>query len=253
MSVDAARPVALVTGAARGIGRSTAIACARNGFDVALNFSRSRAATEAVAADVAALGARTLLFQADVADEALVREMLQAVGSEFGRLDALVNNAAIANSVGGKAYDAIPEAEWDRIFRVNVKGTWLACKQFGPMLVAGGGGAIVNMASDTALWGATLLLHYVATKGAIIAMTRTLASELGPQRVTVNAVAPGLIEVEATSGVPAARWNEYRTRRALKVDQTPDDIAGTVAFLCSPDATYITGQTIVVDGGMVMS
>jgi NAD(P)-dependent dehydrogenase (short-subunit alcohol dehydrogenase family) len=135
---------------------------------------------------------------------------------------------------------------------VNVKGTWLACKQFGPLLVAGGGGAIVNMASDTALWGASRLLHYVATKGAIIAMTRSLASELGPDRVTVNAVAPGLIEVEATGGVPEARWNDYRSRRALKYDQTPNDIAGTVAFLCSAEAAYITGQTIVVDGGMVM-
>jgi len=189
--------------------------------------------------------------QTDIADAASLAALAKHV-AECGRIDALVNNAAIANSVGGKTYDEISEAEWERLFRVNVKGTWLACKQFGPLLVAAGGGAIVNMASDTALWGASRLLHYVATKGAIIAMTRSLASELGPDRVTVNAVAPGLIEVEATGGVPEARWNDYRSRRALKYDQTPNDIAGTVAFLCSPEATYITGQTIVVDGGMVM-
>ncbi len=135
---------------------------------------------------------------------------------------------------------------------MNVKGTWLACKHVAPAIVAGGGGAVVNLASDTALWGATRLLHYVSTKGAIIAMTRSLASELGPQNVTVNAVAPGLIENEATAGVPETRWNDYRTRRLLTRDQTPQDIAGTVAFLLSPDGAYITGQTIAVDGGMVM-
>jgi NAD(P)-dependent dehydrogenase (short-subunit alcohol dehydrogenase family) len=188
----------------------------------------------------------------DIADAASLAALVEHVASR-GRLDALVNNAAIANSVGGKTYDAIPEAEWERLFRVNVKGTWLTCKHLAPLIVAGGGGAIVNIASDTALWGASRLLHYVATKGAIIAMTRSLASELGPDRVTVNAVAPGLIEVEATGGVPETRWNDYRSRRALAHDQTPGDVAGTVAFLCSPDATYITGQTIVVDGGMVMT
>jgi NAD(P)-dependent dehydrogenase (short-subunit alcohol dehydrogenase family) len=105
--------------------------------------------------------------------------------------------------------------------------------------------------SDTALWGPTRLLHYVATKGALIAITRSLARELGPSNVTVNAIAPGLIANEATAGVPRTRYEEYRTRRMLSRDQGPDDVTGAVAFLCSPDAAYITGQTIVVDGGMV--
>jgi NAD(P)-dependent dehydrogenase (short-subunit alcohol dehydrogenase family) len=135
---------------------------------------------------------------------------------------------------------------------VNVRGTWLACKHIAPHIAASGGGSIVNLASDTALWGATRLLHYVATKGAIIAMTRSLARELGPQRVRVNTIAPGLIAGEATGGVPETRWNEYRSRRALTDDQHPDDIAGAVAFLVSSDARYITGHTLVVDGGMVM-
>ena len=135
---------------------------------------------------------------------------------------------------------------------MNVKGTWLTCKHIAPAIVRFGGGAIVNLASDTALWGATRLLHYVATKGAIIAMTRSLARELGPDGVRVNAVAPGLIANDATSGVPEARWSEYRSRRALAKDETPDDVAGAVAFLASPDARYITGHTLVVDGGMVM-
>jgi NAD(P)-dependent dehydrogenase (short-subunit alcohol dehydrogenase family) len=242
--------VAVVTGAGRGLGRAIAERLAAGGRHVVIAELDPALGAESAAA-ITAGGGSASFMQTDIAEAASLAALAEHVAAR-GRIDALVNNAAIANSVGGKGYDAIPESEWDRIFRVNVKGTWLACKQFGPMLVAGGGGAIVNLASDTALWGASLLLHYVATKGAVIAMTRTLASELGPHRVTVNAVAPGLIEVEATSGVPEKRWNDYRTRRALKHDQTPEDIAGTVAFLCSPDATYITGQTIVVDGGMVM-
>ena len=245
-----ARNVAIVTGAGRGLGRAIAERLAAGGRHVVIAELDPQRGAEA-AATIAAGGGSASFARTDIADAASLAALAEHVAT-CGTLDALVNNAAIANSVGGKTYDEIPEAEWERLFRVNVKGTWLACKQFGPMLVAGGGGAIVNLASDTALWGASLLLHYVATKGAIIAMTRSLATELGPQNVTVNAVAPGLIEVEATGGVPEARWNDYRSRRALKRDQTPEDVAGTVAFLCSPEAAYITGQTIVVDGGMVM-
>jgi NAD(P)-dependent dehydrogenase (short-subunit alcohol dehydrogenase family) len=244
------RRVVVVTGAGRGLGRAIAERLAAGGRHVVvaeLDPTLGAAASAAIEGS----GLSASFVQTDITDAASLAALAKHV-AECGRIDALVNNAAIANSVGGKTYDEISESEWERLFRVNVKGTWLACKQFGPLLVAAGGGAIVNMASDTALWGASRLLHYVATKGAIIAMTRSLANELGPDRVTVNAVAPGLIEVEATGGVPEARWNDYRSRRALKYDQTPNDIAGTVAFLCSPDAAYITGQTIVVDGGMVM-
>jgi NAD(P)-dependent dehydrogenase (short-subunit alcohol dehydrogenase family) len=242
--------VAVVTGAGRGLGRAIAERLAAGGRHVVIAEIDATLGSETAAA-IAAAGGLASFFHTDIADAASLTGLSEHAQA-YGRIDALVNNAAIANSVGGKMYDEIEESEWDRLFRVNVKGTWLACKHVGPIVAAGGGGAIVNLASDTALWGASRLLHYVATKGAIIAMTRTLANELGPRNVTVNAVAPGLIEVEATGGVPEARWNDYRTRRALTFDQTPEDIAGTVAFLTSPDAKYITGQTIVVDGGMVM-
>jgi len=202
-------------------------------------------------ATAAAIGERATFVHTDIADAASLAA-LAAAATGIGRIAALINNAALANSVGGKTYAEIEEADWDRLFRVNVKGTWLACKHVAPHIAAGGGGAIVNLASDTALWGATRLLHYVATKGAIVAMTRSLARELGPQRVRVNAVAPGLIAGEATNGVPETRWNDYRSRRALTDDQTPDDVAGAVAFLAGDDARYITGHTLVVDGGMVM-
>jgi NAD(P)-dependent dehydrogenase (short-subunit alcohol dehydrogenase family) len=244
------RRVAVVTGAGRGLGRTIAERLAAGGRHVViaeLDAERGRDAAARIVAD----GGSASFVQTDIADAASLAALADHAVAH-GPLDALINNAAIANSIGGKTYDAIEQDEWERIMRVNVTGTWLACKHLGPRMVAGGGGAIVNVASDTALWGATRLLHYVASKGAIIAMTRSLARELGPHRVTVNAVAPGLIEGEATAGVPAARWNDYRSRRALGRDQTPADVAGAVAFLCSPEAAYITGQTIAVDGGMVM-
>ncbi len=244
------RRVAVVTGAGRGLGRTIAERLAIDGRHVVIAEIDAAIGRE-TAARITADGGFATFVHTDIADAASLTA-LAAHAVAHGPIDALVNNAAIANSIGGRTYDEIEQDEWERIFRVNVTGTWLACKHLAPRIVAGGGGAIVNVASDTALWGATRLLHYVASKGALIAMTRSLARELGPQHVTVNAVAPGLIEGEATAGVPEARWHDYRSRRALNRDQTPADVAGTVAFLCSPDAAYITGQTIAIDGGMVM-
>ncbi len=244
------RRVAVVTGAGRGLGRTIAERLAADGRHVVIAEIDAELGA-ATAARITAGGGSASFVHTDIAVAASLAALAEATRAA-GTLDALVNNAAIANSIGGKTYDAIEQSEWDRVLRVNVTGTWLACKHLAPLIVAGGGGAIVNVASDTALWGATRLLHYVASKGAVIAMTRSLARELGPARVRVNAIAPGLIEGEATAGVPETRWNDYRSRRALADDQTPADVAGAVAFLCSSDARYVTGQTIAVDGGMVM-
>ncbi len=242
-------PVAIVTGAGRGLGAAIAHRLAREHHVVVAEIDATAGA--ACAAAIVAAGHAATFVHTDIAEASSLAALVTAAQAR-GPIVALVNNAAIANSVGGKTYAEIDEADWDRLFRVNVKGTWLACKHVAPAIVASGGGSIVNVASDTALWGATRLLHYVATKGAIIAMTRSLARELGPAHVRVNTVAPGLIAGEATAGVPETRWNDYRSRRALTVDQAPDDIAGAVAFLVSPDARTITGHTLVVDGGMVM-
>jgi NAD(P)-dependent dehydrogenase (short-subunit alcohol dehydrogenase family) len=240
------RRVAIVTGAGRGLGAAIAHRLASDFHVVVAEIDG-----DAGRATAAAIGGGATFVHTDIADASSLATLAERA-TALGRVAALINNAALANSVGGKTYAEIDEADWDRLFRVNVKGTWLACKHVAPHMVSAGGGSIVNLASDTALWGATRLLHYVATKGAIISMTRSLARELGAQGVRVNTVAPGLVAGEATAGVPETRWNDYRSRRALGGDQTPEDVAGAVAFLAGDESRYITGHTLVVDGGMVM-
>jgi len=142
---------------------------------------------------------------------------------------------------------------WDAVMNVNVRGTWLMSRAALPYLSESGRGSIVNIASDTALWGAPKLLAYVASKGAVIAMTRSLAREFGEQGVTVNAIAPGLTEVEATAYVPAERHAYYQKGRALARPQVPDDVSGPVLFLLSDAARFVTGQLLPVNGGFVMN
>jgi NAD(P)-dependent dehydrogenase (short-subunit alcohol dehydrogenase family) len=169
----------------------------------------------------------------------------------LGGLDGLVNNASITNS-GGKTCEELTLDTWDQVMQVNVRGTWLMTKACLPALRASGQGAIVNLASDTPLWGAPNLLAYVASKGAIIAMTRSLARELGTDNITVNAIAPGLVLVEATAYVPEARHRLYNDQRAIQRPQLPEDVSGAVLFALSDLARFITGQTLPVNGGFVM-
>jgi NAD(P)-dependent dehydrogenase (short-subunit alcohol dehydrogenase family) len=177
--------------------------------------------------------------------------MQQAV-DWLGGLDGLVNNAAITNS-GGKFMGELDVATWDRVMAVNVRGPWLATVAAQPHLKASGSGRIVNLASDTALWGAPKLMAYVASKGAVMAMTRSMARELGADGTTVNAIAPGLTLVEATQYVPEARHQHYMDGRAIKRTQVPEDLTAAVIFLLSPASGFITGQLLPINGGFVMS
>ena len=241
--------VVVVTGAGRGLGRAFAEKCAAEGARVCI--AELLPDIGQGAAD--AIGEQALFVQTDVADWASVKCMADRVAATWGGIDGLVNNAAIATGVGGKRFDEIDPDAFLRVLDVNVRGTWQACKAVYPHLKARGGGSIVNLASDTALWGATALLHYVASKGAVISMTRSLAREMGPDNIAVNAIAPGLTRVEVTELVPRERHELYEDGRAMSRPQFPDDVTGAVAFLLSDDARFITGQLLPVNGGFVFN
>jgi NAD(P)-dependent dehydrogenase (short-subunit alcohol dehydrogenase family) len=241
----------LVTGGARGLGAAFVTALAAAGAHVAFGDVLEDAG-RALAESLRAGGKIAQFVPLDLADPASVDAFVSASAAALGGLDALVNNAAITNS-GGKPADALPVATWDAVMNVNVRGTWLASCAALPHLRDSGRGSIVNIASDTALWGAPNLAAYVASKGAVIALTRSLAREFGAHGVTVNAIAPGLTEVEATEYVPAERHAYYLKGRALARAQVPDDVTGPVLFLLSDAARFVTGQLLPVNGGFVMN
>ncbi|ATJ81059.1 SDR family oxidoreductase [Halomonas beimenensis] len=241
----------LVTGAARGLGRSVAEAAAADGARLVL----SDILAEELEATAQALRSRGVEVEAlviDQADPASIEAGLARV-AEGGPLDGLVNNAAIATGVGGETMMDYDMALWDRVMTVNVRGPWLMTRAAVPLLEAAGGGRVVNLASDTALWGAPKLMAYVASKGAVISMTRAMASELGEREICVNAVAPGLTRCEATEYVPQERYDFYAQGRALKREQQPDDVDGTILYLLSDWAKFVTGQVIPINGGFVFN
>ena len=245
--------IIVVTGAGRGLGRAFAEGAAKAGAAAVIVAELvdewGRAAAEALKKG----GHDSMFVALDLGDPASVAAMAEAVGKRYGRIDGLVNNGAIATGIGGKTFEEIDLDIWDKVMRVNVRGTWLAIKACAPWLRKSGKGArIVNIASDTALWGAPGLLHYVASKGAVIAMTRSLARELGPDRISVNAVAPGLTLVEATETVPKERHDLYVKGRAMPRAQEAEDVVGAVLYLLSDGAAFVTGQLLPVNGGFVL-
>ena len=238
----------VVTGAARGVGRAIAEACAAAGARLVL----ADVLEEAGRATAAVIpGARFVTL--DLADPESVARFGEDVAANEGTVHGLVNNAAIATGIGGPEFDAIEIATWDRVMTVNVRGTWLVTRALAPLLVASGSGRIVNVASDTALWGAPRLLAYTASKGAVMSMTRSLSRELGPRGVGVSCVAPGIMRNEATEYVPPARHRLYEEGRAVPGPQVPEDITATVVFLLTPGALALTGQVLPVNAGFVFT
>lgn len=240
----------LVTGGARGLGYAFAQAIAQAGARVVIADVLAGRVQQA-ACELNERGLDVSGVTLDLASPDSIDACMERTVKRLGGLDGLVNNASITNS-GGKSCEQLDIETWDQVMQVNVRGTWLMTRAALPALRESGRGAVINLASDTPLWGAPNLLAYVASKGAVIAMTRSLARELGNANITVNAIAPGLVLVEATAYVPEARHRLYTEQRAIQRPQLPDDVSGAVLFALSDLSRFITGQTLPVNGGFVM-
>ena len=239
----------IITGAAGGLGQAFAIAMAKEGANIVAADLRS---AESTVAKVQEAGGNAVGVETDVTNGESTQAMAAKAVEVFGRIDILVNNAGILPPM--KPIDAIEEDEWDLVNNVNIKGVWLCAKAVLPQMREQGSGRIINISSTTYWEGVPLATHYVATKGAVLGFTRSLARELSNSGINVNAVAPGLTITPTTEkqleGPVLAKVREHvNGQRIIQRDQTPEDIAGTVIFLASDDSRFITGQTILVDGG----
>ena len=239
----------IVTGAATGIGQAFALGAAAQGAHVVI--ADIGPADETMAA-IGAAGGQALYVQCDVSDEASTQGMARQALQRFGRIDGLVNNAAYFREVKLTPFEDIDPAVWERVFQVNVKGVWNCCKAVMPAMRERKSGSIVNIASVVALAGQPGYLHYVASKGAVLAMTKGLAKEAGQHGVRANVIAPGFVITDATRNRPAEWQQSFLKARAISREQKPDDLVGTALYLLSDLASFVSGQTIAVDGGHIM-
>ncbi len=247
--MDLRGQVALVTGASRGLGRAIALALARVGADVALNYARSAQLAQEVAGNIAGLGRKAVAIGADVADFAQVERMCDQVIKEFGKIDILVNNAGITRDT---LLLRMKEEDWDAVIDTNLKSIYNCTKAVTRPMLKQRSGRIVNITSVVGIMGNSGQANYAAAKAGIIGFTRSVARELGSRGITVNAIAPGFITSEMTEGLTEEVKRSYLAQIPLERFGSPEDVAGAVLFLVSPEASYITGQTIHVDGGLLM-
>lgn len=241
--------IALVTGGSRGIGRAVCLELAKGGASVALCYAGNTAAAQETVAACQALGVNAMALQCDVADEAQVAAMVQAVLEAFGRVDILVNNAGITRD---GLLMAMPAESFDAVIQTNLRGAFLCMRAVCRPMMRQRYGRIVNISSVVGLRGNAGQVNYAASKAGLIGMTKSMARELATRGITVNAVAPGFIATDMTDAMPQkAREATLAGIPAARLG-TPEEVAGAVAFLCSDDAAYITGQVLAVDGGMSM-
>ena len=246
--------VVIVTGGGHGIGRAYCQRLAAEGASVVIA-ELDEAAAEKVADEVSAGGGRALAVRTDVSDDASVRSMAEKVDETFGRVDGLVNNAAMFATVpmSRVGLEELSVEEWDRMMAVNLRGLFLCCRAILPAMRRQGTGKIVNISSNTALFGGASRIHYVTSKAGVLGFTRSLAAEVGPDGITVNAIAPGstLSEEDPSDDVIKHRQSRVAARPLARL-QMPEDLVGAVVFFLSADSDFITGQTLVVDGGTTM-
>ena len=238
--------VAIVTGSARNIGRAIALALAESGAAVVINARSSTADAEAVAGEIVNAGGKAIAKVADIGTPAGANDLIAAAIDKFGRLDMLVNNAAVRREVD---FEKLDYAEWRETMATILDGAYLCAHAALPHLIAAGGGAIVNIGGLSSFTGAARRAHVIAAKAGLVGLTRALAHDLAPHGVTVNCVAPGLIDTARRGPEPA-----HHATHATLVGRrgTPEEIAGVVRFLCGPEGRYITGQTLHVNGGVFM-
>nr|WP_320146063.1 3-oxoacyl-[acyl-carrier-protein] reductase [uncultured Anaeromusa sp.] len=247
MHVD--NKVALITGASRGIGRATALELAKAGAKIVINYAGNAAAAQEVLKAIQDMGGQAIAVQANIAVAAEVDELIQKTVEAFGSIDILVNNAGITRDT---LLMRMKEADWDAVLDTNLKGVFLCTKAVTKLMMKQRSGKIINMTSVVGLTGNAGQANYAAAKAGVVGFTKSMAKELGSRGITVNAVAPGFIATDMTEGLPDGVKEQMTTAIPLGRPGTPSDVAKAVLFLCSDAADYITGQTLNVDGGMVM-
>ncbi len=240
--------VAIVTGSARGIGKAIALKLAKDGYDVVISDILEDVAQE-TAKEIEALGQKSLVVVADVSKAEDAARLIDETVKAFGRLDVLVNNAGITRD---NLAIRMKENEWDMVLNINLKGTFLCSQAAAKVMMKKRSGRIVNIASVSGILGTAGQANYASSKAGVIALTKALARELGPRNITVNAVAPGYIITEMTEKLPDKVKEDYLAQIPLKRGGTPEDVANVVAFLASDAASYVTGTTLIVSGGLVM-
>ena len=247
MHVD--NKVALITGASRGIGRATALELAKAGAKIVINYAGNAAAAQEVLKAIQDLGGQAIAVQANIAVAAEVDELIEKTVAAFGSIDILVNNAGITRDT---LLMRMKEADWDAVLDTNLKGVFLCTKAVAKLMMKQRSGKIINMTSVVGLTGNAGQANYAAAKAGVVGFTKSMAKELGSRGITVNAVAPGFIATDMTEVLPDSVKEQMTTTIPLGRPGTPSDVAKAVLFLCSDAAAYITGQTLNVDGGMVM-
>ncbi len=245
--------VIVITGAARGIGQEYARSCGAAGARIVAADLRDCSATLEL---VQQAGGEAIGVKLDVGDASSALAMAESTIHSFGRIDGLVNNAALYATLRGGRFDSIAEADWDAVMAINVKGVWNCCKAVVPVMRQTGGGSIVNISSLAATYGMPFGLHYTTSKAAVIGLTRGLARELGRDGIRVNALAPGTVLTDATREFFGPKFEKaverIRTDQTIQRNLLPADLVGTVIWLLSEASAFVTGQTISVDGGTVM-